>query len=88
MYAKIICNPPLGQTTVVPGGAKPVVFTVILETDQASEKPWEVALWSDLYAPQTGSSWQGKEWTTHVFEESKQNSSLVRNNCIPHAIRY
>lgn len=74
MYAKLICDPPLGRTTVVPGGAKPVIFTVILETNQLSEKPWEVALWSDIY-----NVGYGKEWATHMFEESTQTSSLVSN---------
>jgi hypothetical protein len=88
MYAKIICNPPLGQTTVVSGGAKPVLFTVILETDPASEKAWEVALWSNVHTLEHHwDGWHGKDWTTHFFEESKRTSSLVRN-LVPHIIQY
>jgi len=73
MYAKVVCNPPLGQTTVVPGGTKQVRFTVVLETDEASDKAWEVALWSDVY--KDGSSY----WVTHHFEEAKQKDSMVSN---------
>jgi len=73
MYAKVVCNPPLGQTTVVPGSAKQVRFTVVLETDEASDKVWEVALWSDVY--KDGSSY----WVTHRFEEAKQTDSMVSN---------
>jgi len=73
MYAKVVCNPPLGQTTVVPCGARQLLFTVALETDEASDKPWEVALWSDVY--KDGSSF----WVSHQFEEAKQMNSVVSN---------
>jgi hypothetical protein len=71
MYAKIISNPPLGQTTIVRGG-QPVHFTVLLETDETSVKQWEVALWSDI---PKGSS--NQDWVAHMFEELSNDNALV-----------
>ncbi|OCK79847.1 glycoside hydrolase family 36 protein [Lepidopterella palustris CBS 459.81] len=45
MYAKLLCNPPLGQLTVVPPHSQSVRFTVLIETSIAHEKKWNVALW-------------------------------------------
>jgi len=70
MYAKAVCHPPLGEPTVLPVGTGCVKFTVVLETDAASEKPWEVALWCDLEFP------NGEKWTELAFEE-KENTTLL-----------
>ncbi|KAF2501764.1 glycoside hydrolase [Lophium mytilinum] len=52
MYAKMICNPPLGKATVV-DHAQDVQFTVAIES--SAEKSWNVALWTNCNDP---SKWE------------------------------
>lgn len=70
MYAKLICHPPLGQSTVIPAGLDSVDFTILLETDPASERQWEVALWHDLGG-------KDEEWTSVNFDESIEKHEMV-----------
>ena len=56
---------------MLPIGTGWVKFTVVLETDAASEKPWEVALWCDLELP------NGEKWTELAFEEETNPTSFV-----------
>ncbi|KAF2454354.1 raffinose synthase protein-like protein Sip1 [Lineolata rhizophorae] len=56
MHAKLVCYPPLGQATVVPSDQDHVDFTVLLETDAASKKTWDVSLWHNHSAPPS-STW-------------------------------
>jgi hypothetical protein len=73
MYAKLVCNPPLGQATVVSPGTDSVTFTVLLETDPSSQKQWQVALWHDLGGPTD-------EWKSLEFEEHTGHQDIVRFN--------
>lgn len=70
MFAKLVCNPPLGQATVVPPGTESVTFSVLLETDPASRKEWQIALWHDLEGPDD-------EWKSADFQESSTDHELV-----------
>lgn len=70
MYAKLICHPPLGQPTVIPAGQDSVDFTILLETDPASERQWEVALWHDLGG-------QNGQWSSLNFDESIGEHEMV-----------
>jgi len=70
MFAKLVCNPPLGQATVVPPGTESVTFSVLLETDPSSQKQWQVALWHDLGGP-------GDEWKSLDFKETSAGDDVV-----------
>jgi hypothetical protein len=70
MYATLVCKPPLGQPTIVPAGTQSVTFNVLLETDLASEKKWQVALWHDL-----GSS--PDNWSAVDFQETSTEHDIV-----------
>ncbi|KAF1951664.1 raffinose synthase protein-like protein Sip1 [Byssothecium circinans] len=45
MYAKLTCNPPLGQTTSISPQKHSVKFTVLIES--STKRDWDVALWSN-----------------------------------------
>lgn len=70
MFAKLVCNPPLGLATVVPPGSDSVTFSVLLETDAASQKQWQIALWHDLGGPE-------EEWKSANFQETSSDQELV-----------
>jgi hypothetical protein len=74
MFAKLVCNPPLGQATVVPPGTESVTFSVLLETDPSSQKEWQVALWHDLGGPED-------EWKSLDFQEAASDQDLVCLYC-------
>ncbi|KAJ4286054.1 hypothetical protein N0V90_013401 [Kalmusia sp. IMI 367209] len=67
MYATLTCNPPLGQTTVVPSQKQNVKFTVLIES--STEKPWKVALWSNFEYRET--------WTSLNLDSAEEPSSLL-----------
>lgn len=70
MFAKLVCNPPLGQATVIPPDAGSVTFSVLLEVDAASQKQWQIALWHDLGGPDD-------EWKAADFQEASADQELV-----------
>lgn len=70
MFAKLVCNPPLGQATIVSPGSASVTFSVLLETDPASQKQWQIALWHDLGGPED-------EWKAATFKETPADQELV-----------
>jgi hypothetical protein len=70
MFVKLVCNPPLGQATVIPPGTKSVTFSVLLETDPSSQKQWQIALWHDLGGPED-------EWKSVEFLETSANQDFV-----------
>jgi hypothetical protein len=69
MYARLVCYPPLGQTTVVPSTSTSVAFTVVVETKASSTREWEVELWHNFGDTP---DWQGTS-----FEELGDSSDLV-----------
>jgi hypothetical protein len=70
MFAKLVCNPPLGQATVIPPGTESVTFFVLLETDPLSQKQWQIALWHNLGRPED-------EWKSVEFQETSTKQDLV-----------
>lgn len=70
MFAKLVCNPPLGQATVIPPGSESVTFSVLLETDPVSQKQWQIALWHDLGGPDD-------QWKSAEFQEASTEHELV-----------
>lgn len=71
MFAKLVCNPPLGQATVLPPGIESVTFSVLLETDPSSQKQWQVALWHDLVGGVED------EWKSLDFKETSADQDFV-----------
>ncbi|KAK8195515.1 raffinose synthase protein-like protein Sip1 [Phyllosticta capitalensis] len=70
MFANLVCSPPLGQTTVLAPGTQSVHFTALLESDPASHRDWEVALWHNF----------NQEWKKLVLEKHERPlSTLVVN---------
>lgn len=70
MFAKLVCNPPLGQATVIPPDTESVTFSVLLEVDPASQKQWQIALWHDLGGPDD-------EWKSADFQEASADQEIV-----------
>jgi hypothetical protein len=69
MHAKLICHPPLGQSTVVPAATKTIQFRVALEVDAAGEKSWEAVLWHH-HGP-------SEEWKAETFEKASADRTIV-----------
>lgn len=67
MFANLVCSPPLGQTTVLAPGTQSVHFTALLESDPASHRDWEVALWHNF----------NQEWKKLVLEKHERPLSTV-----------
>ncbi|KAF2754392.1 raffinose synthase protein-like protein Sip1 [Pseudovirgaria hyperparasitica] len=61
MFLKLVCDPPLGQITVVSEGTK-ALFTVLVETAADSDKDWSVDLWHDHTL---------KQWESLPFQQSR-----------------
>jgi hypothetical protein len=78
MYAKLVCSPPLGQATIVPPGQS-VIFTVLLETEVASEKKWQLCLWHNLGA-------QDGEWNSSDFKAASDEVGIV--GCNPNTTQF
>ncbi|KAI9768707.1 MAG: hypothetical protein M1840_004702 [Geoglossum simile] len=77
MLANLVCDPPLGQATVLSVAEATTVFTVLVETaDLTKDDNWEVVLWHEFYA-------QG-EWTAAPCEEINDASSVFSVNENPH----
>ena len=56
-FANVLCDPPLGQSTVVPHNQTTVDFTVLVESSISfSEQPWEAVLWHNCYSNE---EWNG-----------------------------
>jgi hypothetical protein len=60
MFGKLICYPPLGESTEIPHSAKHVTFRVALEVRTGDENEWDVALWHDHMGV----------WTETIFEST------------------
>ncbi|MCJ1276394.1 hypothetical protein MMC21_004199 [Puttea exsequens] len=73
LFANAVCDPPLGQATVVPYG-ETVKFTVVLESSRSfPEQPWEAVLWHNGH--------EGQQWQElHMQEQSEASSILVINS--------
>ncbi|KAF2641683.1 raffinose synthase protein-like protein Sip1 [Massarina eburnea CBS 473.64] len=67
MYAKLVCNPPLGQTTTVSPEKQSVRFSVLIES--SSLKDWDVALWSNYE--------DHEKWTSLSLEPAKTPPHLT-----------
>ncbi|RDI84867.1 hypothetical protein Vi05172_g4892 [Venturia inaequalis] len=74
MFAKLVCNPPLGQATVIPPDTESVTFSVLLEVDPASQKQWQIALWHDLGGPDD-------EWKSADFQEVSADQEMLHVQC-------
>ncbi|KAI9879587.1 MAG: hypothetical protein M1830_008037 [Pleopsidium flavum] len=74
MFANVVCDPPLGQTTVIPAQQQTVTFTVLVESGRSFPEPgWEVALWHNFN--------ESKEWEELYLKEVPSNvSPLTVNN--------
>ena len=74
MYAKMLCYPPLGESTIVPAGQDSVQFTIVLETAEivfaSSSKQWQVALWHNANSGES-------EWDEASFDESIHDDEVV-----------
>ncbi|KAK4692530.1 hypothetical protein P7C71_g4698, partial [Lecanoromycetidae sp. Uapishka_2] len=61
LFANAVCDPPLGQVTVVPYG-ETVRFTVLLESSRSfPEQPWEAILWHNGH--------ENREWPVSGVED-------------------
>ncbi|PSN70162.1 raffinose synthase protein-like protein Sip1 [Corynespora cassiicola Philippines] len=69
MYASLICNPPLSQTTTLPPGQQSVKFTVLIESSKGIEKTWNVALWHNFD--------QLEKWTSLRLDPIDEPSSVM-----------
>ncbi|KAF2192639.1 glycoside hydrolase family 36 protein [Zopfia rhizophila CBS 207.26] len=69
MYAKLTCNPPLGQTTVIPPNKQSVRFTVLIESSASSEKAWDVALWHNFE--------NRDQWTSLSLHSVQESPSVL-----------
>ncbi|KAJ9661336.1 hypothetical protein H2201_006528 [Coniosporium apollinis] len=82
MSANLVCSPPLGQTTIIPADAESVVITACIETEAASEKSWEVALWCNHANSDRWKSFEMKETDEHadtLVVQQKTQSGLRRH---------
>ncbi|KAL9611883.1 MAG: hypothetical protein Q9167_003497 [Letrouitia subvulpina] len=71
LFANAICDPPLGQITVVPPNQNIVEFTVLLESSKSFPKQgWETVLWHDGHEKQ--------EWAELALEENHHDAHPVR----------
>jgi hypothetical protein len=68
MFARLSCNPPLGQPTVVAAAQKSVTFRLGLDVHSQNKDDWEVELWHDF---------DGGEWTSTKFELVKESEEIV-----------
>jgi hypothetical protein len=78
MLARMICDPPLGQPTIIPAGQDFVDFVVVLEVagDASASKQWQVALWHDLNP-------DGSGWLASELDERTEGHHIVRHDlCI------
>ncbi|SLM37360.1 Glycosyl hydrolases 36 [Lasallia pustulata] len=73
MFAKVVCDPPLGQFTVIPHHQKAVNFTVLIESSRGfPEQPWEVVLWHN--------GLEDREWDEVPLERvSNRDDPMVIN---------
>ncbi|KAL8685542.1 MAG: hypothetical protein Q9218_007697, partial [Villophora microphyllina] len=71
LFANTLCDPPLGQATVVPFGQDAIKFTVLLESSKSfPEQSWEVVLWHDGH--------EDRVWKELALDETKlQDEPLV-----------
>ncbi|MCJ1308883.1 hypothetical protein MMC25_002538 [Agyrium rufum] len=73
-FANVVCDPPLGQCTVLPHGQSEILFTVLIESSISfPEQPWEATLWHNCHTTQ--------EWgELKLEEETAQEPPLSVNS--------
>ncbi|MCJ1353398.1 MAG: hypothetical protein MMC33_003384 [Icmadophila ericetorum] len=68
LFANIICDPPLGQSTVIPHNREAVNFTVLIESSISfPEQSWEAVLWHNCH--------EDGEWHELHLEEAHTAAS-------------
>ena len=51
LFAGVSCDPPLGQSTVIPYDQNEVKFTVAVESSVSfSNQPWEAVIWHNCHS--------------------------------------
>ncbi|KAF2476544.1 raffinose synthase protein-like protein Sip1 [Lindgomyces ingoldianus] len=70
MYARLTCNPPLGQITTIAPGKEAVRITVLVESSITSQKSWNVSLWHNFE--------DRDKWTSLSLEPAPVPPSVLR----------
>ncbi|KAL8670601.1 MAG: hypothetical protein Q9168_004875, partial [Polycauliona sp. 1 TL-2023] len=64
LFSSALCDPPLGQTTILKSDQDSVKFTVLLESSKSfPEQEWEAVLWHNGH--------DGREWKDLALQETK-----------------
>jgi hypothetical protein len=75
MFATVSCDPPLGQTTVVPAGTDEVRFIVLVESSISfSNQPWEAVIWHNGHA---NSQWDELKLSRQDPPETPVGSDMI-----------
>ncbi|KAL8638967.1 MAG: hypothetical protein Q9226_008938, partial [Calogaya cf. arnoldii] len=64
LFSNALCDPPLGQTTILKSNQDTIKFTVLLESSKSfPEQNWEAVLWHNGH--------EGREWRELALQETK-----------------
>ncbi|KAI4179906.1 MAG: hypothetical protein L6R41_007565, partial [Letrouitia leprolyta] len=67
LFSKALCDPPLGQVTVVPSHQQTIKFTVLLESSRSfPEQKWEAILWHNGH--------ENQEWKELILQETNSSN--------------
>ncbi|KAI4111548.1 MAG: hypothetical protein LQ339_000419 [Xanthoria mediterranea] len=82
LFSNALCDPPLGQTTVLKSSQDSVKFTVLLESSKSfPEQNWEAVLWHNGH--------DGRVWKELALQETTipETPLAVRSDIRPHVYR-
>ncbi|KAL9026101.1 MAG: hypothetical protein Q9196_005184, partial [Gyalolechia fulgens] len=84
LFSNALCDPPLGQVTIVPFNHPAVKFTVLLESSKSfPEQKWEAVLWHNGH--------ENKEWKELALQETtsphQPEQLVIRNDSRPSLYR-
>ncbi|KAL8996931.1 MAG: hypothetical protein Q9169_003690, partial [Polycauliona sp. 2 TL-2023] len=82
LFSNALCDPPLGQTTVLRSGQDCIKFTVLLESSKSfPEQNWEAVLWHNGH--------ENREWKELALQEteSPETPLAIESNSRPRVYR-
>ncbi|KAL8934159.1 MAG: hypothetical protein Q9216_006045, partial [Gyalolechia sp. 2 TL-2023] len=82
LFSSALCDPPLGQATVVPFNDQTIKFTILLESSRSfPEQKWEAVLWHNGH--------ENQEWKESVLQEttSPRQPLVIQNDSRPSVYR-